>query len=713
MSHECVFVAPRPLFPSRHASNALCSHGSGPVVFCFPPTATVLVRADWLLIFCLRGLRLVLGVAVEPVHLDAIMHELDTDGDGDIVIAEFFEQMERLKLKMNAARKLALKQGEEERRRTALLQQMEEAQGTVTNAFLTILQARAGISPGVAAPKEWNRVDCDGERGVLPAKEKPWEKMKKPKDLDDLHGKTWKALKKVEKANGIGWWAGSGSDDTEGWQPPLRDLVTVVCTPSIPTEHVEFSEEDLVTFFTTLKLESQGITRMDEHIPGFASLQELSLAGNAITRIENLPPNLVQLNLSTNQLAELTALGPVGAQLHHVCLGYNQLTNATTDLEQPFPALVSLDLSHNRFTDLTDLLAKLAKLPKLNQLYLDGNPFCLRRQYRASVISALPQITMLDGVAVGVTAREVAAAYAGPDPPQPPPPADGEEPKPAEPRRVPTLAALESDAALLTVAVSDLEVITSPSWPEKVPEPAEGEEPLEQEQLELSEYSYYVTYSLTGAVDSAVTPATGVEPVEGVEWLAEDEEGKPANEGKAVATAWAGGSAGTFPHELVADVALRDALAHGRLQLNLYERRKLPLAEGEEPPAEGEEPPAPTHADQPGKLIGVGLGAVDAAAGQVALPPLEGVGLSPLAAAAPTAVAALGEAQASLKTTVSFVKPKEETRISFFAPPPEAAPVPLATMQLALSLNQEAEAPPAPVVEEDPKGKKKKKKKKK
>ena len=117
MSHECVFVAPRPLFPSRHASNALCSHGSGPVVFCFPPTATVLVRADWLLFFCLRGLRLVLGVAVEPVHLDAIMHELDTDGDGDIVIAEFFEQMERLKLKMNAARKLALKQGEEERRR--------------------------------------------------------------------------------------------------------------------------------------------------------------------------------------------------------------------------------------------------------------------------------------------------------------------------------------------------------------------------------------------------------------------------------------------------------------------------------------------------------------------------------------------------------------------------------------------------------------------
>ena len=87
--------------------------------------------------------------------------------------------------------------------------------------------------------------------------------------------------------------------------------------------------------------------------------------------------------------------------------------------------------------------------------------------------------------------------------------------------------------------------------------------------------------------------------------------------------------------------------------------------------------------------------------------------LAPLAAAAPTAVAALGEAQATLKATVSFVKPKDETRISFFAPPAAAAPVPLASVQLTLVLNQEADAPPAPVVEDDDGGKKKKKKKKK
>ena len=85
----------------------------------------------------------------------------------------------------------------------------------------------------------------------------------------------------------------------------------------------------------------------------------------------------------------------------------------------------------------------------------------------------------------------------------------------------------------------------------------------------------------------------------------------------------------------------------------------------------------------------------------------------PVATAAPTAVPALGEAQASLKATVNFVKPKEETRVSFFAPLNTAAPVPVASVQLTLVLNQEADAPPAPVVEDDDGGKKKKKKKKK
>ena len=208
-----------------------------------------------------------------------------------------------------------------------------------------------------------------------------------------------------------------------------------------------------------------------------------------------------------------------------------------------------------------------------------------------------------------------------------------------------------------------------------------------------------------GAINSEVTPPTGVEGVAGVEWLAENADGNPANPGKAVATAWGGGNGARCTHELVADVAVRDAFTHGRLQLHLYERRKLP---GEESSADGEEP---THADQPGKLIGVGMGAVDATEeGEIALPPLEGVRLAPMATAAATTVPALGEAQATLRTTVNFIKPKEQTRVSFFAPVAAAAPVPLASIQLTLVLNQEPDAPPPAAVEEQAGGKGGKKK---
>ena len=52
---------------------------------------------------------------------------------------------------------------------------------------------------------------------------------------------------------------------------------------------VEFSEDDLKQYFTTLKLESQGITKIDRFFPGFSNVEELSLSGNAISTIENLP----------------------------------------------------------------------------------------------------------------------------------------------------------------------------------------------------------------------------------------------------------------------------------------------------------------------------------------------------------------------------------------------------------------------------------------
>ena len=595
-----------------------------------------------------------LGVPVEERHLDAMMLILDVDGDGDVVISEFFERMEMLHRTLIEARKRQVKREAEGLKQAAHLRAMQEAQGTATSAFLTLLRARAGVGPGVTAPTEWNRVDCDGERGVLPARKQgegirenlgapegaPWEL---PPGKPSKDGKTWKPykhdfsgekkqqkgrkrLKELEKKVGVGWWAGSGSAETAGWVPPLSALVTEVCTPTIPKVSVEFSEDDLKQYFTTLKLESQGITKIDRFFPGFSNVEELSLSGNAISTIENLPASLRQLNLSTNSLTGLPSLGPLAAQLHQISLSYNRLSDETTDLTQGLTALVSLDLSHNKLCDLAALLPKLAALPKLKHLYLDGNPFCLRKQYRAAVIAALPELTMLDGVEVDVDQKELAEAYAAPEPdppPAPPAPEEGEEaaPAPEAPaRRVPVLAGLGSDAVELTVGLSDLTVIASPSWPQPPPPVEEGEEPVEPEVLDLAEYSYQVRYRLPGlsAVDGE-TEAAALEAAEGVTWLEEE------SAGKAVGSAALGHSA---PCGVTADVQTRDVLSHTRLSLELWERRRMPPAEGEE--GDGEEGEA--------VRIGVGVAVVTGGEDDVTPPAVEGVGLESLPEAAATSL---------------------------------------------------------------------------
>ena len=130
-------------------------------------------------------------------------------------------------------------------------------------------------------------------------------------------------------------------------------------------------------------------------------------------------------------------------------LAYNQLTDAGANLSQPLAEVVSLDLSHNNLTDLAATLkhlgvrgpaswtitrhdgpnhlglwynalpehqmalitsgcAPVQTKPKLRQLYLCGNPFALRRQYRMCVLAELPKLTMLDDQAV--TWEELEAA---------------------------------------------------------------------------------------------------------------------------------------------------------------------------------------------------------------------------------------------------------------------------------------------------------------
>jgi hypothetical protein len=250
-----------------------------------------------------------LGVEVQESHLDAIFGVLDVDGDGEVVIAEFFESMEQLKSELKAARKAAVHAEAKNVAARERLRRAEEARGTVSSAFFTILRARCAAcsrrrpngdcgggggacscalhslaviesgarawracllpwseceplahAEGGSAPAsrrrgsgtEWtatasvvgvvaaapvrvcSRRQCLAEpsarwllcAGVLPSKEKPWEKPpERPRDPDVLHGKGWKKLRKQEKAQGVGWWSGSGAEEVcDTAVPPPRSI---------------------------------------------------------------------------------------------------------------------------------------------------------------------------------------------------------------------------------------------------------------------------------------------------------------------------------------------------------------------------------------------------------------------------------------------------------------------------------------------------------
>ena len=120
------------------------------------------------------------------------------------------------------------------------------------------------------------------------------------------------------------------------------------------------------------------------------------------------------------------------------------------------------------------------------------------------------------------------------------------------------------------------------------------------------------------AVDGE-TEAAALEAAEGVTWLEEE------SAGKAVGSAALGHSA---PCGVTADVQTRDVLSHTRLSLELWERRRMPPAEGEE--GDGEEGEA--------VRIGVGVAVVTGGEDDVTPPAVEGVGLESLPEAAATSL---------------------------------------------------------------------------
>jgi len=170
---------------------------------------------------------------------------------------------------------------------------------------------------------------------------------------------------------------------------------------------------------TTLRLYQTGIETIDPAFQDLTHLTELTLSGNSIQVLENLPPNLETLNAHTNRIASVGELSHL-QKLYHLGLGFNILESIES-LDQDLPHLRSLDVGYNKLgaAGRDQALDVCATFPNLKNLILAGNPFSMAPYYRLDAIQRLtdplnetaPGLKWLDDVTISrqelATARDM------------------------------------------------------------------------------------------------------------------------------------------------------------------------------------------------------------------------------------------------------------------------------------------------------------------
>lgn len=141
-------------------------------------------------------------------------------------------------------------------------------------------------------------------------------------------------------------------------------------------------------------------------------LELLSLSHNKLKDLSSLESmlSLTDLNLNSNHL---TSLAPVAhcRALRRLFVSGNKIASLLplrhcTDLE-------TLAAASNMVASLGDAIATLSSLPRLRSLELAGNPCALGEPYRHELLSALPDLSDLDGDGVVALDRELAADWVG------------------------------------------------------------------------------------------------------------------------------------------------------------------------------------------------------------------------------------------------------------------------------------------------------------
>ncbi|CAD5314958.1 unnamed protein product [Arabidopsis thaliana] len=141
---------------------------------------------------------------------------------------------------------------------------------------------------------------------------------------------------------------------------------------------------------------------MDESLQLLPAAESLDLSRNKFVKVDNLRrcTKLKHLDLGFNHLRTVSYLSQVSCHLVKLVLRNNALT--TLRGIENLKSLQGLDVSYNIISNFSEL-EFLWSLSQLKELWLEGNPVCCARWYRAHVFSyvALPDELKLDGKQIG------------------------------------------------------------------------------------------------------------------------------------------------------------------------------------------------------------------------------------------------------------------------------------------------------------------------
>ncbi|KAF3524794.1 hypothetical protein F2Q69_00046404 [Brassica cretica] len=141
---------------------------------------------------------------------------------------------------------------------------------------------------------------------------------------------------------------------------------------------------------------------MDESLQLLSAAESLDLSRNKFAKVDNLRrcTKLKHLDLGFNHLRTVSHLSQVSCHLVKLVLRNNALT--TLRGIENLKSLEGLDVSYNIISNFSEL-ELLWSLSLLKELWLEGNPVCCARWYRAHVFSyiAIPDGLKLDGKQIG------------------------------------------------------------------------------------------------------------------------------------------------------------------------------------------------------------------------------------------------------------------------------------------------------------------------